>query len=388
MNRIYLDHAASTPLCQAAMEAMRPYLYGFYGNPSSAHEEGRRARQAIERSRERIAETFKVDPAYVFFVPSATAANNLAIRAISWSSSRVMVSPLEHPSVMNKVKSDCFAKMIPLDRYGRVTVASVKQMTVPQMSQAASVCWVCSETGVLNPIAELSVFCDVNFNYFHTDATQGVGHLPLDFLDNPPDCLTFGAHKFGGPRGVGVLIVYNHGLVEVYHKAWHNLIIGGHQESGVWPGTENTAAIVGCAAALNDAMEHMQERTEHTLRLRERLIEHFAVAEFDKTFLLNTPLNPALCAPGIVNVSVPRIDGADIVMRMDEAGIAVSSGSACSTGSGEPSPVIMAASHGDEARARGSIRFSFNHTNTLDEIDYAASVLTNIVRESMHNEDH
>lgn len=388
MNRVYLDHAASTPLRRAAMDAMRPYLTGFYGNPSSAHEEGRRARQAIEKARETIAGFLhaSADPTSVYFLPSATAANNLAIGVVGWISAVFLLSPLEHSSVYNAIPAQRKPRMIPLDRYGRVTPDAIRSVNDEFWAKAGAVCWVCSETGVVNPISEIAPCCDDQFVYLMTDATQGIGHLPIDFLDHPPDCLTFGAHKFGGPRGVGVLVCYNDFALEQYMAAGHKLIRGGHQERGIWPGTENTAAIVGAAAALTDAMENMEERTEKTLLLRNRLLDR--LTDIDNHILLNTPKNPECCVPGIFNVSVPWMDGADIVMRMDDAGFAVSSGSACSTGEKEPSRVIMAASGGDERRARGSVRFSFNDLNTLEEIDAAMDCFKTIVMESKNHENH
>lgn len=385
MNRIYLDHAASTPVRKEALDAMKPLLEDTYGNPSSAHLEGRKAKRFIEAARREIADCVDADPRQVFFTSSATAANNIAIEYIGWTSNIILTSELEHPSVLNKIRSWWPEKLTDIDPFGRVDISDIKKCARvdEKFGNAISVCWVCSETGVINDIAEIAEFADRQFMYFHTDATQAIGHVPFGQMDYMPDFLTFGAHKFGGPRGVGVLVAYNDELVRLRDRmSKRRVLYGGEQEHGMWAGTENTAAIVGCAAALKSATENMEKRNRSTAILRHRLVEK---ADQIPGLVFNTPRNPDLCVPGIVNVSIPGMDGTEIVMAMDEAGIAVSSGSACSTGSGKPSAAILAQSHGNEARARGSVRFSFNDTNTLEEINYAMDQFAAIVEKGRNS---
>ena len=355
-----------------------PFLNGMYGNPSSAHEEGRRARQAIEKARAEIAKCVDAEPDQVFFTSSATTANNIALEMTGWLSGQIMVSPLEHPSVMNTAVANYYAKELPLDRYGRVSVEGFSESLTPEWLMSCSVCWVSSETGIKNPISDLAKIADSHFLYFHTDATQAIGRVSIKELEWKPDFLTFSAHKIGGPRGVGVFVAYNNKVIDIRAESCKKqLIYGGNQEKGIWPGTENTAAIVGSAAALKAATENMEECNNKTLSLRSQLINRLAEI---KGLKFNTPPSPGYSVPGIVNVSVPWMDGTKIVMEMDEAGVAISSGSACSTGSGEPSHAIMTASGGDENRARGTVRFSFNETNEPDEIAYAMDQFAAIVK--------
>ena len=364
---------------------MMPYLNGVYGNPSSAHAEGRAARRAIEKARATIAECVGAEPDQVYFTPSATAANNAVLEMIGWIGQRILASPLEHPSVLNKVGQLKKGRWLELDRTGRVDPQAFHRMVLKTWANCASVCWVCSETGVINPIRDLLAVSDIKSMHMHSDATQAVGHVDIAGLEQKPDFITFGPHKLGGPRGVGVIVAYNSEFIEEYGKIPSlKVIYGGEQERGIWPGTENTAAIIGSAAAVKAAVENSDERNYTIIRLRDRIFDHL---NHTPGLQINTPRNATICVPGIVNVSATGQDGLAIVLAMDEAGIAVSSGSACSTGSGKPSAAIMAASGGDEARARGSVRFSFNETNTLDEIDYAMEIFDAIVRKGLETRE-
>ena len=349
-----------------------------YGNPSSAHSYGREARKAIENARKDVAKAINASIDQVFFLPSATAANNVAIETIDrWAGGPFITTHLEHPSVLRPIEYawEDFPTYCKLDSTGRASVDDFRKNVELDIFRKASICTVCSETGAINPIRPLVDAGGKFIQSFHTDATQAVGHIPIDVKLLRVDMLTFGAHKFGGPRGVGVLYAKDR---ELRAECEHVLCHGGEQEKGVWPGTENTAAIVGCAAALNVAVEYMDEEMEQVVKLRDMLYDR--ISEVDELLFNTNVSDKSLIVPGILNVSVPGINGEEIVMGMDERGVAISSGSACSTGSGKPSEAILNL-FGDEDRAMSSVRFSIGTQNTAEEIMRAADAFIETVEE-------
>ena len=389
MKRIYLDFAAAAPLRPSACREMMRVAMEEYGNPSSVHKNGRSARYVIGKAREDIAGVLNCAPANIFFLPSATVANNVVLNSMLDHSRRILTTKLEHPSVLKMVERNILYRMTdysdientfpfaPLNSVGQVDVFDFEKAVHEYGIMASSVCMVCSETGIINPISQLAEICNDEFIYFHSDATQAVGHIPVDVKKLNVDYLTFGAHKFGGPRGVGVL--YSRlGSFQDWHE--ESMVYGGHQERGMWPGTENTAAIAGAAVALKEAVKDIDDKNEYIRNLRAFLISGLKQIP-GLVFNSFEDSRAVFVVPGIVNVSIPGINGTDIVMEMDEAGISVSSGSACSSGEKKPSAAIMATT-GDEERARSSVRFSFDETTTAEELEIAVDRLSQIVKKA------
>lgn len=389
MKRIYLDFAAAAPLRPSACREMMRVAMEEYGNPSSVHANGRSARHVIEKAREDIAGVLNCAPANIFFLPSATAANNIVLYSFFNYTRRVLTTKLEHPSVMKMIEHNILYRMtdfsdsentfpfVPLNGAGQVDIFEYQRAIYNYGIRASSVCMVCSETGIINPIFQIGDICSNEFIYSHTDATQTVGHIPVDVKQLNVDYVTFGAHKFGGPRGVGVL--YSRFGADGFSE-YGNLMYGGHQEHEVWPGTENTAAIAGAAAALKEAVKDMDDKNSYIRNLRTLLVNGLKQIP-GLMFNSFEDSRAVFVAPGIVNVSIPGINGTDIVMEMDEAGISISSGSACSSGENKPSAAIMATA-GDEERARSSVRFSFDETTTAEELEIAVDRLSQIVKKA------
>jgi cysteine desulfurase len=362
---VYLDHNATTPVDDAVLAAMLPFLREHYGNPSSVHRPGRTARAALERAREQVAALVGAHPAQVIFTAGGTEANSLALRgvaAVEVPPGRIAISAIEHPSVAETAEAlggqGWSVARIPVDSEGRVTVAGL-EAGLDERAVLASVMWANNETGVIQDIAALSTVARERGVVFHTDAVQALGKLPVDFAASGAQLMSLSAHKIYGPKGVGALIVDK--AVDFVPQ-----LVGGGQEKARRAGTENVAGIVGFGAAAELARERLEMRRRRALALRERLtagLRGLAASYGIVEFSASAERLPNTCC-----FAVPGVDGETLVLRLDQAGVAVSSGSACASGSGEPSPVLLAMGI-DPQLARGGLRVSLGEGNTEADVD-------------------
>ena len=358
---VYLDHNATTPLATGVLEAMLPYLESQYANPSSIHFAGRRARAAIDRAREQVAELANAHHAQIIFTSGATEANNLALKgwAATDNGAAIAVSAIEHASVLAPAQSlrqhGHALCLLPVDACGRVVNAGVEQALVGG-AKMISVMMANNETGVIQDIAALSTGVRRHGAVMHTDAAQAAGKIELDFRASGVQMMSLSAHKLYGPKGVGTLIVDKTVEVEA-------LLHGGGQEAGLRAGTENVAGIVGFGAAAEIARTQLNARRHRLQTLRDyletRLRQLPSVVLFAET---------ATRLPNTVCLAVPGLDGEMLVMSLDRDGIAVSSGSSCSSGSTDPSHVLLAMGVAPET-ARCAVRISLGEGNTQADID-------------------
>lgn len=353
---IYLDWASTTPICDAAKNVIINYMNDF-GNPSSSHELGRQARVLIEDARERIAKCINAEPEEIYFTSGGSEANTWALRDyISVSSN------FEHHSVRARHPN------VWIDKNGFVKTEFFSHINHPLAGyfDMESCMYVNNEIGTIQPIKTVANIAHSKNMVFHTDAVQAVGHIPVDVKDLNCDMLSASGHKFGAPKGVGFLYIKNG--VEL-----RPLIKGGHQEFSKRGGTENVLGIISMAAALEDAVEHMEERNAHILRLRDTLLEKLLQIPGSH---LNGALRNRVCSN--INIRFDGVSGAKLVTLCSLYGIYISSGSACNEGVSEPSHVLTAIGLTKE-EALNSVRITIGHTNTEEEINIAADIITKLV---------
>lgn len=356
--RIYADAAATTKLSDKALFEMRKAITWYPGNPSSAHEEGRAAKRALEKYREQCAYFLDCDPNEIIFTSGATEGNHIVKHQITDDGSPSFISSnIEHPSMRGAEGN------IKCDESGLVSVMNV--MASPFYTRLLSVMTANNEIGTIQPVREIAAYCRSKRIFFHTDATAAVGHIPVSFREIGADFLTCSAHKFRGPRGVGILIVRNG--TDFFP------LFEGSQERGRRAGTENLPAIAGMTAALGEAYDNLEENIERTTKMRDRLID--GLLEIKGTVLNGDPKERL---PGNVNVSFDGIEGESLLTLLDAKGIAASAGSACHTGTSEPSHVLMAIGRTRE-QANAALRLTIDETNTESEID----IIIASVRESV-----
>ncbi|WJW76256.1 cysteine desulfurase family protein [Thiohalobacter sp. IOR34] len=368
MQQVYLDYNATTPLDEGVLEAMLPYLREQFGNPSSVHATGRLARAAIDRARQQVAELVGVAPGQVIFTSGGTEANNLALWArcaAAKAPGRLAVSAIEHPSVL--APAEAWAARgwqldrLPVDADGRLQMAALER-SLASGTELVSVMLANNETGVLQDIPAIAGRVRAAGAVLHTDAVQAAGKLPLDFAASGAGLMSLSAHKIYGPKGVGALIVDR--ALELVP-----LLVGGGQERGLRAGTENLAGIVGFGAAAELARQRLRQDAERLRALRERLEEQLAALPGVSLFARAAPR-----LPNTLQLALDGIDGEALLLQLDREGLAVSSGSACSSGSTEPSHVLTAM--GVEAqRARGAIRISLGRHSSEADIDRLVGVL-------------
>lgn len=373
---IYLDHAATTPLDPRVLEAMLPFLSGMSGNASSIHQVGRAALQALDDAREQVALVLGCQPKEIVFTSGGSESINLALKGVAMAlrvqgKNHLISSAIEHHAVLHAldylVEYEGFTvTLLPVDRNGRVNPADLSTALRPETA-LVSVMYANNETGVVQPIADLAAICRERGVLFHTDAVQAPGQLPLDVNALGVDLLSLTAHKFYGPQGVGLLYL-RRGTPLVPQ------INGGAQERRRRAGTENIAGIVGLAKALTIAES---ERTTHASRLRalsERLIDG-VLTRIPQSWL-NGDRESRL--PSIVNLGFACIETESLLLLLDQRGICASSGSACTSGSLEPSHVLLAMGLSPE-EANGSIRFSLGKQTTDEQIDIVLDLLPDLV---------
>lgn len=359
---IYLDSNATTPVLPAVAEAMQPYLTEVYGNPASAHAAGRNARRALEDAREQIAALLGARPDEVIFTSGATEANNLALFGLAGEPhGRLLASPIEHPSVHEPLQqllaADVQIDWLPVGPDG---VVQVEALTDPPPQQAVLML-ANHETGALQPVQRLSSLAPL-----HCDAAQAVGKLPVNFHELGVASLSLSAHKFFGPKGVGALLVRQGNKLQP--RTW-----GGHQQQGRRPGTEAVALVVGMARALALACTEMTVRRQRVLQLRQLFWEGLRAAA---PLVLNGPSDGGL--PHVLNIAFPGCHADALLMSLDLAGVACSTGSACSSGSLLPSPVLQAMRVPPEV-LQSAMRFSLSHLLRDEEVADAVRRIVNAV---------
>jgi cysteine desulfurase len=374
MNSIYLDNNSTTPLLPGVAAAMRPFLADTYGNPASAHHLGRKARQVLEDARERVAGLLDADPDEVVFTSGATEANNLAIFGHAGEPpAHVLVSPIEHPSVLEPVRRlgeiGFDVEQLPVDRIG-IIAAEELQMRVRTDTRLVAIQLANHETGVVQSISNHSPLT-THDSRFHCDATQAVGKRPVRFHELGVTSLALSAHKFHGPKGVGALLLRRGCRLRP-------LFAGGHQQQGRRPGSESIMLAVGLATALELFAKEADMRHARVLALRRRLLE--GLRSQAAPVILNGPEEgmPGFGLPHTVNVSFPGCLAAALLMNLDLAGVACSTGSACSSGSLLPSPVLQAMSMPTE-NLHSAMRFSLSALLSEDEIDQAVGRIAAVV---------
>lgn len=375
MNKmIYADNAATTALHPKALEAMMPYLTEEYGNPSSLYSFGQNSRRAVEQARCHMATCLHCLPAEIYFTSGGSEADNWAIKAAAEMGAakgkkHIISTAFEHHAVLHTLdalkKQGFEITLLPVYDNGIVRVEDLKA-ALREDTALVTVMFANNEIGTIQPIAKLAAVCKDAGVLFHTDAVQAVGHIPVEFAELGVDMLSLSGHKFNGPKGVGALIVRK-GL------RLNNLIHGGAQESGRRAGTENTAGIVGMATALQFACDKMEETAPIIAARRDRLIESLTQMTHSR---LNGDAKTRL--PGNINVSFEGIEGESLLLMLDAFGICASSGSACTSGSLDPSHVLLSIGLKHEV-AHGSLRLSIDENTTDEDIDYIAEAVPKVV---------
>ena len=372
--KIYADNAATTRMSRTAMDAMIPYMEKVYGNPSSLYSIGQEAKEALDQAREQVAAVINADPKEILFTSGGSEADNQALRSAAAIGARkgkkhIISSAFEHHAILhtlNRLEKEGFeVTLLPVHEDGLVVPAEL-EAAIREDTCLVTIMTANNEIGTIQPIKEIGAICRSHGVLFHTDAVQAVGHLPIDVKEMQIDMLSASAHKFHGPKGVGFLYARK-GI------ALTNLIEGGAQERGKRAGTENVPGIMSMAAALKEAADHMGENTEHQRALRDRLIQ--GLSEIPHS-ALNGDARKRL--PGNVNFCFEGIEGESLLLLLDDKGISASSGSACTSGSLDPSHVLLAIGRVHDV-AHGSLRLSLGEDITEEEVDYIIQSVKEVV---------
>lgn len=360
---VYADNAATTRVSPQALEAMLPYFTETYGNPSSLHAAGQAAKAAVDEGRATIAACMNAAPNEIYFTAGGTESDNWVIKGACQKALQKGITPhiistaFEHHAVIHSLEK-CGAEvtLLPVYENGIVHPEDLRK-AIRDNTVLVTVMTANNEIGTIQPIRELCAIAHEHKIFFHTDAVQALGHIPIDVKDWGVDALSFSGHKFGGPKGIGGLYLKNGQYLPP-------LLDGGQQERMKRAGTENVPGIVGSAAALKESCDHMAENAEKVARLRDRLIDGLLKIPYAR---LNGDREQRL--PGNVNCSFPYIEGESLLLWLDIDGICATSGSACASASLDPSHVLLSIGLPHEI-AHGSIRFSLSHENTDEDIDY------------------
>lgn len=374
MTKVYMDNAATTALNSEVLNAMMPYFTDIYGNASSVHSFGQDAKKGVDKAREQVARALNAAFDEIIFTGSGTEADNMAIKGAAFKSEKkgkhIITTTVEHHAVLHTceelARSGFDITYLPVDEYGMITPKQVED-ALRDDTILVTIMFANNEVGSIMPIAEIGQICHDRKILFHTDAVQAVTHVPIDVKEMHIDMLSLSAHKFHGPKGVGALYVRK-------GVAITPVIVGGAHERGRRAGTENVAGIVGLGAAIELAMSNMDSDIVRIKGMRDRLI-----AEIPKR-IDEVKLNghPTKRLPGNVNFSIKYIEGEAILLMLDINGIAASSGSACTSGSLDPSHVLLAMGIPHEI-AHGSLRLTLSGMTTDEEVDYVLDTLPRIV---------
>lgn len=377
---IYLDYAATTPVRAEVLEAMLPYLRPEnFGNPSSAHRFGRNAKAGVEQARKRVAAATGAEPNQVIFTSGGTEADNLGVIGGALAARatghpfRAAVESTAHKAILEAahavVHSGGEEELLPVDHHGQLELAAI-DAALSRHPGVVSVMWVNNETGAIQPVAEIARRCRAAGVTLHVDGVQAFGKVPLSFRDLPCDLLTISGHKIGAPKGIGALLVKDRHAIE-------SQIHGGGQQFGLRPGTENVPGIVALGRAAELTAQSWESESRRIAALRDRLWERLHAAVGD--LVLHGAGGPR--AHHVLSIGVPGADSETLLMHLDLAGIAVSAGSACSTGSVEPSHVLVAMAVPRDL-AVGTVRMSLGHETTEAELDRVAEVFPGVVEKA------
>lgn len=373
MRKVYLDNAATTALSPKVLEKMMPYLTDTYGNASSPHSFGQTARIGVEHAREQVARAINADPSEIVFTGCGTESDNTVLFGVAERYAKkgdhIITTNVEHHAILHSCaaleKKGIKVTYLPVDKDGLVTPEQVRD-AITDKTILVSVMFANNEVGTIMPIPEIAAVCHEKGVLFHTDAVQAAGHIPIDVKAMGIDMLSISGHKFHGPKGVGVLYERKGIRLPSY-------IIGGEQEKGRRAGTENVAGIVGLGEALELAVTNMSETSARMTRMRDRLID--GIEATIPEVKLNGHRTKRL--PNNVNFSIKYIEGESILLMLDMAGIAASSGSACTSGSLDPSHVLLALGLTHEV-AHGSVRLTLGDDTTDEDIDYVLETLPKV----------
>ncbi|HRX59058.1 MAG TPA: cysteine desulfurase NifS [Eubacteriales bacterium] len=376
MQRVYLDNAATTMVRQEVVDAMIPAFTTYYGNPSSLHEYAREAGKLADEARAKVAAVIGAKPEEIVFTGGGSESDNMVLRGAAAANRKkgkhIITSAVEHHAVLYTLKAMeregvAEVTVLPVDEYGLVTAQQVKD-AIRDDTVLVSIMFANNEVGTIMPIAEIGEVCREKGVWFHTDAVQATGHVPIDVEGMKIDMLSMSAHKFHGPKGIGALYIRKGIRIP-------SLIIGGGQEKKRRAGTENVPGMVGMGVAIELAAQHMAENASRVGALRDKLIKGISSS------IPDVKLNghPSLRLPNNVNFSIRFIEGESILLMLDINGIAASSGSACTSGSLDPSHVLLAMGLPHEI-AHGSLRLTLSEFTTEQEIDYVLDILPQIVQ--------
>ena len=372
--QVYADNAATTKMSRTAIEAMLPYMDEIYGNPSSLHSVGQRAAEALQGARETVAQCLNCTPREIYFTSGGSEADNQAITSAAYIGARkgkkhIISTTFEHHAVLHTLKrlekQGFEVTLLDVHADGLVTAQQVRD-AIRDDTCLVTIMFANNEIGTIQPIREIGAVCKEKGVLFHTDAVQAAGHVAIDVNEMNIDMLSLSAHKFHGPKGVGMLYA-RRGIILT------NLIEGGAQERGKRGGTENVPGIAAMAAALKEACANMDENTKKVTALRNKLIDGISKIPH---CALNGARSPRL--PGNVNFCFEGIEGESLLLLLDAKGISASSGSACTSGSLDPSHVLLAIGRPHEV-AHGSLRLTICEDNTEEEIDYMLAQIPPIV---------
>ena len=376
MNRIYLDYAATAPVLPEVLDAMLPFFVSQFGNPSGIHANGREARKAVEQARRQTAKALGAESQEICFTSGGSESNNLAVQgtafALRGKGNHLITSQIEHPSVLKTCrwleKQGFRVTYLPVDSSGTVSPESVREAIGPE-TILVSVMTANNEIGTIQPVSQIGEICREKNIVFHTDAVQAAGLLKTDVKELHADLLSISAHKFHGPKGVGALYIRKGTRLE-------SLIHGGAQEKGLRAGTENVPGIAGMGKAIEIAMAEMEEKPARIRELRDllagRILEKVPGAKMNG--------HPTMRLPNNCHFSFSGIESEALLLRLDLAGISVSGGSACTSGSMEPSHVLQAIGLKDEM-LKGGIRLTLGRETTREEIEKTARILAEIVED-------
>jgi len=378
---VYLDHAATTPMSQAAIEAMTA-VFATVGNASSLHGSGRAARRRVEESRESIAADLGARPSEVIFTSGGTESDNLAVKGIFAARrsgdpvrTRIVASAVEHHAVLDAVEwleehEGAQVTWLPVDEEGRVHPDTLRAELALNAAETAlvTIMWANNEVGTIMPVEELATIAGEYGIPIHSDAIQAVPHLHVDFTASGLSAMSVAAHKFGGPQGVGALVI---GRTVACEPLFH----GGGHERDIRSGTHDTASVVAMAAALSDTTANLDERHTELARLRDRMI--VGVRAVDPDVIVNGPLGDDRLA-GIAHFTFPGCEGDSLLMLLDAAGIECSTGSACTAGVASASHVLIAMG-ADPSTARGSLRFSLGAESSDEDVDALLAALPQVI---------
>ena len=362
---IYADNAATTQVSKPVLEAMLPYLTGQYGNPSSIYALGRHAQRDIELARQQVAEALGCEPGEIFFTGCGTESDNWAIRSTAArlgakGKRHIVTSVFEHHAVLHTCaaleKEGFEVTYLPVSREGLLTAQQVADAIRPDTA-LVSIMYANNEIGTIQPISEIAAVCREKGVLFHTDAVQAAGHVPINVREQGIDMLSLSGHKLHAQKGIGALYVRK-------GVPLPNLLYGGAQERGHRPGTENVPAIVGLGTAITLAVENLEEKMERVTALRNRLID--GILDIPRTRLNGDRVHRV---PGNCNISILGIEGEFLLLALDQLGVMASSGSACTSGSLDPSHVLLSLGLCHEV-AHGSLRLSISDDTTREDVDY------------------